>query len=263
SPYATVAQEVTRSRRKMQGGPLSGRFLFRLFGSEQLAHLGEERRRLRVGVLAGEGGELLEQLTLLLGQLLRHLDGHAHVLIAALVAVEVRDALSAQPEHLAALRAGRDLHLHLPIERRHVDGRAQRRLGEADRDLADDLAGPLALAAGPGDLEEPLRHPQLAGSVAGGTGLWSGAGPGARPVADGAFLVAGNLDLRLGAEGRLGEAHLQVVAEVRSPLARGPRPPALPEDLAEDVPEDVVDVPAESRLEGAGSESARRLVPEP
>src|SRR5207248_2816073 len=65
-----------------------------------------------------------------------------------------------------------------------------------------------------------------------------------------------------GAEGRLGEAHLQVVAEVRTPLAPGPRAAALPEDLAEDVPEDVVDVPAESGLERAGAESARRLVAE-
>src|SRR2546422_6702810 len=295
-PYATVAHEVTRSRRKMSGGSLARGFLFRLFRPEQLAHLGEERLRLRVRVLAGEGGELLEQLTLLLGQLLRHLDGHTDVLIAALVAVEVRDALSAQPEHLAALRAGRDLHLHLPVERRHVDGRAQRRLGEADGDLADDLGiladeagvfldvhdhvqvsrraaplprltlagelepgpgidprrhlhgehafgldlarpaasharvgddltGSLALAAGPGDLEEPLRHPQLAGSVAGGTGLRSGPRPGARPVADGAFLVAGKLDPPPRAAGRPREKHPHAVAGGRSPPARGARPP--------------------------------------
>src|SRR2546422_4872850 len=97
-PYATVAHEVTRSRRKMSGGSLARGFLFRLFRPEQLAHLGEERLRLRVRVLAGEGGELLEQLALLLGQLLRHLDGHAHVLVAALVAVEVRNAFPARSE---------------------------------------------------------------------------------------------------------------------------------------------------------------------
>jgi len=75
--------------------------------------------------------------------------------------------------------------------------------------------------------------------------------------------VAGNLDLRLAAEGRLGEGDLEVVAEIGAALLAVARSAALPEDLAEDVPEDVVDVAAgEPGLEGAGPETAGRLVAE-
>src|SRR5258708_31956588 len=109
-----------------------GGFVLGLFGPEQLLHLREERLRLRMSVLAGDGREALEQLALLLGEAGRHLDGHAHVLVAALVAVQVRDALAAQPEDLSALRARGDLHLHLAVQRRHFDGGAERGLGEAD-----------------------------------------------------------------------------------------------------------------------------------
>src|SRR5207245_5746006 len=77
--------------------------------------------------------------------------------------------------------------------RRHLHGEPAfgldlARPAASHRRVGDDLAGPLTLAAGPGDMEEPLRHPQLAGSVAGGPGLWSGGGAGPRPGADGAFL---------------------------------------------------------------------------
>src|SRR5207302_7653575 len=80
-------------------------FLRGVVGAEHLAHLVEERLRLGMCVLAGGSGELLEQLALLARQLLRHLDGDAHVLVAALVAVEARNSLSAQPEHFPALRS--------------------------------------------------------------------------------------------------------------------------------------------------------------
>src|SRR6266851_5094324 len=118
----------------------AGRFFFLgLLVAEQLAHLVEEALRLRIGVLAGDGGELLEQVALLLGELFRHLHRDPDVLVAALVAVELGDALALEPEHLAALGAGGDLHLHLAVERGHLDCGPQRRLGEADGHLADDL----------------------------------------------------------------------------------------------------------------------------
>ena len=74
--------------------------------------------------------------------------------------------------------------------------------------------------------------------------------------------MARDLDLCLGPERGLGEAHLEVVAEVGAALSRAPGTPALPEDLPEDVTEDVVDIAGETGLEGARAESAGRLVTE-
>ena len=51
--------------------------------AEQLAHLVEEALGLRVGLLAGELGELLQQLALLRGQIGGRLHHDAHVLVAA------------------------------------------------------------------------------------------------------------------------------------------------------------------------------------
>src|SRR5205823_7444502 len=85
--------------------PLPRRLFFGFLVAEQLADLVEERLRLRVRLFPRHRGELLQQLALLLVQLLRHFHRDAHVLIAAVSAVEVRDPLAAQPEHLAALRS--------------------------------------------------------------------------------------------------------------------------------------------------------------
>src|SRR5258708_3060963 len=119
-------------------------------------------------LLARQRCEPLEQLALLLGELLRDLDGHAHVLVAALVAVEMGDALAAQPENLSALRAGGDLHLHLAVQRRHLDGGAERRLGEADGHLADDLG---VFASHALVLLHLHHHVEIAGRAAAFAGL--------------------------------------------------------------------------------------------
>src|SRR5690349_9868202 len=110
---------------------------------EHRLHLLEEALRKRVDLLPRDAGEFLEQLALARGQLPRRLDEHADDLVAATVAVHVRDAAALQPERLARLRPGRDLHLRRALERRHVDLRAERRLREADRHVADDVR-PLA-----------------------------------------------------------------------------------------------------------------------
>ena len=82
-------------------GSLARGFLFRLFRPEQLAHLGEERLGLGMRILARKSGELLQHLALLLGQLLRHLDGHPHVLIAARVPRPPMKSLIDHIEHVA------------------------------------------------------------------------------------------------------------------------------------------------------------------
>ena len=120
------------------------------------------------------------------------------------------------------------------------------------------------MAARARDLEEALGEPQLPGAVAGRALLGSRSGPGAGAAARVARLVARDLHLGLGAERRLGEADLEVVAQVGAAAARrAAAPSAAAEDVAEDSFEDVVDVrAAEPLVERARPESARRLVPE-
>src|SRR5215217_328623 len=107
--------------------------------AEQLLHLREEALGLRMGLLAGQLRELLQQLALLGGQLRGRLHDDAHVLVSPLLAVQVGDAVGLQPEDLPGLGAGGDGHLHLPVERGDIDFRAQRRVGEGDGHLAEDL----------------------------------------------------------------------------------------------------------------------------
>src|SRR6516225_762192 len=74
--------------------------------AEQLAHLLEEALGLRVRLLAGELGEPLEELLLLRAEVRGRLHQDAHVLVAAPSAVQTRDALALDGDHLAALGAG-------------------------------------------------------------------------------------------------------------------------------------------------------------
>ena len=76
--------------------------------------------------------------------------------------------------------------------------------------------------------------------------------------------MARDLHLGFGAERSLGEADLEIVAEVGTAAARGAAAPAATaEDVAEDPFEDVVDVrAAEPLIERARAEAARCLMSE-
>src|SRR6185437_11141861 len=63
-----------------------------------------------------------------------------HQLIATRVAVYQRHALALQAERAPALRARRHLHGLFAIERRYLNLRAHRRIGEAHRQLEEDVA---------------------------------------------------------------------------------------------------------------------------
>src|SRR5690349_9458098 len=88
--------------------------------------------------------ELAQQLLLAFGQLLGHLDEDAHELVAAAGALELGQALVAQAEDLAALRAGRDRHLGPAAQRGDLDLVAQRQLVEGEGQLAEQV-GAVAL----------------------------------------------------------------------------------------------------------------------
>src|SRR5207302_10348212 len=165
-----------------------------------------------LGVLADEDRVLLHM--------------HDDVEIAGRTAALTRLAFAGQLEPRAGVDAGR-----------HFDGQHTFRLDLARAAagrarIGDDLPGALAVTARARDLEEPLRHPQLTRAVAGGARLGAGAGFRARAVAGRALLVPRDLDLGLAAERGLGEADLEVVAEVAPALLAAPRAAALPEDLA-------------------------------
>src|SRR5437763_918441 len=80
--------------------------------------------------------QLLQQLALVLGELHRRLHRDVAIEVAGVGRTHALDALAAQAELLARLRAFGDVDRRLAIERRHVDLSAQRRARDAHRDHA-------------------------------------------------------------------------------------------------------------------------------
>src|SRR5277367_4131216 len=82
---------------------------------------------------AVELGKFLEQLALARRQAARRLDDYLDQLVAFSVAVKIDDALALEAQNFTRLRGGRNLQLHLALERRHFYFGADRRLRETDR----------------------------------------------------------------------------------------------------------------------------------
>src|SRR5579863_1356657 len=86
-----------------------------------------------VHVFAGGAREFFEQFALAGGQATRGFNCDPHKLVAAPIAMQVREALALEPEDLTRLRAGRNLELDLAVECRHFYLASERGLREADR----------------------------------------------------------------------------------------------------------------------------------
>ena len=99
----------------------------------------EEAFAFGLAVFADGGFELAEQLLLLARELGRRLDDDGDELVAARLVADVGDTLAAQAEGGAGLRALGDLVADLAVERRDLDGRAERGLREGDGHLAHDI----------------------------------------------------------------------------------------------------------------------------
>ena len=99
----------------------------------------EEAFAFGLAVFADGGFELAEQLLLLARELGRRLDDDGDELVAARLVADVGDALAAQAEGGAGLRALGDLVADLAVERRDLDGCAERGLREGDGHLAHDI----------------------------------------------------------------------------------------------------------------------------
>ena len=93
-------------------------------------------------LLAERGGKLFEQLFLLGGKVLGRFDHYAHgEIAAALIVIDIHDALAAQLEGVARLGAlGNGELLGFSTEHRHVDLGAECCLNEGDRHLAIDIS---------------------------------------------------------------------------------------------------------------------------
>ena len=99
--------------------------------AEHLLHLVEDAARLRHVVDLQRLAELAHELLLLLGELRRSLHADLDDEIAAAVRVQVRDALAAQAELLAALRAFGDLEGLGAVEGFDFELCSERRLRES------------------------------------------------------------------------------------------------------------------------------------
>src|SRR5205807_8548678 len=99
---------------------------------DPLLHAQSGARRLLLHLL-----KLRQQLLLLSRQLLRDLDVHGHQEVA--VPALLRDPLTPDAERPAVRRPGRDLQRHRSVQRRHLDVRAERRLGVRHRKLEREI----------------------------------------------------------------------------------------------------------------------------
>src|SRR5262249_49171693 len=107
--------------------------------AKEVAQPFQEALALRLHMLGIDLGQLAQQLLLALRQIPRRLDHQADVQVARLVMVDVIDALAAEAQHRAGLRARRDVVRERTVERGDVDLPAQGRLAEGDRHLADQV----------------------------------------------------------------------------------------------------------------------------
>src|SRR5439155_25603576 len=293
--------------------------------AEHRLDLVEEALREGMDLFARQPCELLEQLALAGRQLLRRLHDDTHQLVAAPVAVQVRDALALQAEDLPRLGGGRDLHARRALERGHLHLGPEGGLRDADRHLADDVpslaheqgmlahaeqhvevargaavhprlalaaelqtrAGvdpggnldvqlmssaldtraaarrarvgddrplPVAVAAGLGDREESLLEADLPRAAALRTRPRHRPGLGAAAAARLAGGEARHGDRLLAAEGRLLEADVEVVAEVLPATHPGAAArPARPEEVPEQVTDDVLEACSEVEARGPGA----------
>src|SRR5262249_27769789 len=92
-------------------------------------------------------GEALERLALLVAQLLGHLDLEPRDQVAAAAALELRRSLAPHAQVAPGLAAGRDGEGDRALERRDLDLRAQRRLGDRHRHVHHQVVAPALVQA--------------------------------------------------------------------------------------------------------------------
>src|SRR6185437_7177704 len=149
---------------------------------EELLHLGEEALAFRVALVVGHRFrlELLHELALPAGEVLRRLDGDLDVEIAARRAAQHGKALPAQAELVAGLGARRNFHPRLAaVDRRHLDLAAEGGLRHAQRHAHQQVG---AVALEDGVRADADMHVEITGRRALATRLALAGEPDARAV---------------------------------------------------------------------------------
>src|SRR5690606_7330904 len=114
---ATSAGMTSGWSKNLRRGGGSGPAAFK-----ELFHAGEEASAFRARILVAFAFELLEQLALALGQVLRRLNPDLNIHVAVGLRAEHGHAFALETELLPALRPFRDLHTcDAAIDRRHLD----------------------------------------------------------------------------------------------------------------------------------------------
>src|SRR4029077_4085416 len=133
--------------------------------------------------LRSERLQLLVELLLPRAEPTRNHDLNLHHLVAGPAALEMRHAVAAEPENLAARRLGRDLHRHLALERRHRDLATQGRHRHRDRQVHVQVVA-LALEAGVGGPRHPRVEVAPVAAIAAPAARPAGRHPHPRPGLD-------------------------------------------------------------------------------
>ena len=111
--------------------------------------------------------ELLEQLALLLVQPLRHLELEPCEHVALAAARELRRAAPADAEQLAVLGARGHLQRDGAVRRRHLDRRAERRVGERHRHRHEQVVAPALVGVRRLDVRDDVQVARGRAAVAG------------------------------------------------------------------------------------------------
>src|SRR5882762_2488769 len=207
--------------------------------------------RLPAWRIGPERPQALVQLFLGRRQLGRHHDPHGDQFVAGAAALEPRHPVAGQPERAPARRRGRNLHRHLAPQRRHLDRRAQRRLGRRDRQREVHVVA-LALelrVRGDGDDQvEVAAASRAAAALTGHAHFLPRAHAGGNPHVD---LAARALPARAVA----GRARL--AADVATALARGARLVELERERLARSAERLLQRELDARLHVLAASSAR------
>src|SRR6266404_3322607 len=177
--------------------------------------------------------------------------------VARRAAGRARLPFAPQLEARPGVDAGWNLHAQA-LRATHGPLAAALRTGIADR-----AAAAVTLSAHLRDAEEALLEAHLPGAAAGGALLRRRSGLRAFAVAGLARRHARQRDRLLDAERRLLEREVEVVAQILAAAGAALRPSAarLPEEVAEDAAEDVLEAGVE--VEAAAAEAVERGVTEP
>jgi len=148
-PYVLV--RFTKGRYGAESGPRLGDLL------KQVLSLFEETLSQRAFIAITQLSKFLQFCLLCCREMRWHFDVYAHMQVAVAVTLDILHSLSFEPEHGSGLSAGWNFQGCFPVQRRHFDIVAQRRLNKAYRHFTKQIVA-IALAQQGVTPPRPLTH---------------------------------------------------------------------------------------------------------